>query len=40
MQLLDRHRLGHIIEYCKRIRATITRFGNSYETFSADEDDQ
>lgn len=40
MQLLDRHRLGHIIEYCKRIRATITRFGNSYEAFSADEDDQ
>lgn len=40
MQLLDQHRLGHIIEYCHRIQATITRFGNSYEAFSADEDYQ
>lgn len=29
MQRLDRHRLGHIIEYCHRIQATMARFGTS-----------
>ena len=40
MQLLDQHRLSHIIDYCKRIHATIERFGNSYDSFVADEDYQ
>lgn len=40
MQLLDQHRLGHIIEYCHRVQTTIERFGNSYEAFSADGDYQ
>lgn len=40
MLLLDRHRLGHIRDYCQRIQATMKRFGGSYESFVADEDYQ
>ena len=34
----DRHRLGHIYDYCCRIQTTIARFGDSYEIFAADEE--
>lgn len=37
MKTRDSQILKHIVTYCEQCRAAITRFGDSYEQFSADE---
>ena len=40
MQPRDRQHLERIVEYCKRIEATVSRYGNALTSFMGDTDYQ
>ena len=40
MESRDRQRLAHIVEYCDKITASCSRYGNSLEALSNDVDYQ